>query len=264
MARLQQKRHKEICQNRKGRHFLLKWNALWMGISHSYKAKSKREDRKIVNNWTALLILYIRIYLVHKPSKPSFNSSLDGIVKILWFLDTPTWKICYANSYYWTDLNFLSQKNNQMSQWWILCSWKFRLLKQGFLPHTDQVLGNQHVVKAVFLLGSVARYMRYPCQVVASSVIVVLLHIPLSVIATIVGVFYCNYCGHTVGIKSSGTHHLKEKKPVESISAVHVKEKRNVFGKWSFPTSAQEKGGLAVSYRDCNVQHSSGGPALRS
>lgn len=37
-----------------------------MAISHSYKAKSKREDRKIANNWTVLLILSISIYLVHK------------------------------------------------------------------------------------------------------------------------------------------------------------------------------------------------------
>lgn len=63
-----------------------------MGISHSYKAKRKGKNAKILtaNKWSGLLILSIGIYLVRKAS---FHCFLDGTVWILWCLEIPHVKI---------------------------------------------------------------------------------------------------------------------------------------------------------------------------
>lgn len=52
-----------------------------MGISHSYKAKRKGKNAKIltVDKWSGLLILSIGIYVVHQAS---FHLFLDGIAQI--------------------------------------------------------------------------------------------------------------------------------------------------------------------------------------
>lgn len=66
----------------KRKKFLLKLTSVRMGISHSYKAKIKGENAKIlaVDKWSGLLILSTGIYLVHKAS---FHLFLDGIAQIL-------------------------------------------------------------------------------------------------------------------------------------------------------------------------------------
>lgn len=80
-----------------------------MSISHSYKAKRKGKNAKIlaVNKWSGLLILSIGIYLV---PKASFHWFLDGIVQILWCLEIPYVKISLLNQFLLNRSKFSSSE----------------------------------------------------------------------------------------------------------------------------------------------------------